>query len=89
VLAETTWVLSAVYHHPPAAIVSAVEILLNHAHLTLQDADVVASALERYRRHSRVSFFDHLILESARKAGHLPVGTFDRRFAKLDGAQKI
>jgi predicted nucleic acid-binding protein len=50
---------------------------------------VLAETTWRYRRHPRVDFSDCLVLEIARKAGHLPVGTFDRRFAKLDGAQKI
>lgn len=89
VLAETTWVLSAVYGLAPPAIATALEMLLNHQHLTIQDADVVTAALERYRRHPRVDFSDCLVLEIARKAGHLPVGTFDRQLAKLDGAQKI
>jgi len=89
VLAETTWVLSAVYGLAPTAIVTAVEMLLNHQHVTIQDADVVTAALEHYRRHPRVDFSDCLVLEIARKAGHLPVGTFDRQLAKLAGAQKI
>jgi predicted nucleic acid-binding protein len=29
------------------------------------------------------------MLELARKAGHLPLGTFDRDLAKVDGAQKV
>ena len=29
------------------------------------------------------------VLEIARKAGHLPIGTFDRQFARLAGAQQI
>jgi len=89
VLAETTWVLSAVYGLASAAIATAVEMLLNHHHLTIQDAEVVSAALEHYRRHPRVDFSDCLVLEIARKAGHLPVGTFDRQLAKLGGAQKI
>ena len=89
VLAETTWVLSAVYDLGPAAITTAVEMLLNHRHLTIQDAEVVANALERYRENSRLSFSDCLVLEIARKAGHLPIGTFDRQLARLDGAQKL
>jgi len=89
VLAETTWVLSAVYGLGPTAIATAVEMLLNHQHLTVSDADVVAAALERYRGSARMSFSDCLVLEIARKAGHLPLGTFDRQFAKLDGAQKL
>lgn len=89
VLAETTWVLSAVYDRAPAAIAAAVEMLLDHRHLTIQDAEVVAAALEHYRGNPRLGFSDCLVLEIARKAGHLPVGTFDRQLAKLDGAVKV
>src|SRR5687767_1491402 len=60
-----------------------------HERLTVQDADVVSAALEAYRRHARVDFFDHLLLEAARKAGHLPVGTFDRQFAKVAAVETI
>jgi predicted nucleic-acid-binding protein len=52
-------------------------------HLTIQDVDVVTAALEEYRRHPRVGFWDCLVLAIARKAGHLPVGTFDRQRAKI------
>jgi predicted nucleic-acid-binding protein len=89
VLAETTWVLSAVYELGPAAIATAVDMLLNHEHLTVQDAEVVGAALEHYRENARLGFSDCLVLEIARKAGHLPVGTFDRQLAKVAGAQKL
>ncbi len=36
-----------------------------------------------------VGFSDWLVLEVARKAGHLPLGTFDRELGRLDGAQKL
>jgi hypothetical protein len=29
------------------------------------------------------------VLEIARKAGHTPLGTFDRKLAKLDGAMTL
>jgi hypothetical protein len=29
------------------------------------------------------------MVEVARKAGHLPLGTFDRNLAKLEGAEKL
>jgi predicted nucleic-acid-binding protein len=89
VLAETTWVLSAVYDLGPTAIATAVEMLLNHRYLTIQDAEVVAAALEHYRENPRMSFADGLVLEVARRAGHLPLGTFDRQLARLAGAQKL
>jgi predicted nucleic-acid-binding protein len=64
-------------------------VLLNHQTLTIADADVVSAALEQYRGHPRMSFSDCLVLEIARRAGHLPVGTFDRQFARLTGVQKL
>jgi hypothetical protein len=29
------------------------------------------------------------MLEAARKAGHLPLGTFDRNLGRLEGAQRL
>jgi predicted nucleic-acid-binding protein len=87
-LAEATWVLSAVYERGPTEIASAVEMLLNHKELTLQDGDVVAAALRCFRERPALGFSDCLLLELARKAGHLPLGTFDRELSKLDGAEK-
>lgn len=89
VLAETVWVLDSVYALSPRQIALTVEMLLNHAHLTLQDGDVVAKALERYRAQTRVDFTDCLILETALKHGHRPIGTFDRHLGNLEGAERI
>jgi predicted nucleic acid-binding protein len=36
-----------------------------------------------------LGFSDCLILEVARAAGHLPMGTFDRDLGKLSGAQRL
>jgi predicted nucleic-acid-binding protein len=89
VLAETLWVLDSIYELSRAQIATAVDMLLNHQQLTLQDAEVVASALIHFRSRSTVDFSDCLVLEIARKAGHLPVGTFDRNFAKLSDVQRL
>ena len=89
VLVEATWVLGSVYGLRPAAIALAVEMLLSHREITVQDADVVAAALVRYRARPAVGFSDCLVLEVARKAGHLPLGTFDRHLGKLDGAERV
>jgi predicted nucleic-acid-binding protein len=88
-LAELTWVLRRVYKLPPDDIADAVEMLLGQEHLTLQDADVVAAALEVYRSRPALGFTDCLVVELARKAGHLPLGTFDQDLAKIDGAQLL
>ena len=89
VLAETTWVLAAVYELGHAEIATAIEMLLNHRDLTVQDSDTVGAALDRYRNRPALGFADCLILEIARKAGHLPLGTFDRNLNKLAGAEKL
>jgi predicted nucleic-acid-binding protein len=86
VLAETLWVLDAVYERTPDQLATAVELLLNHTTLTLQEADVVTLALENFRAHPSLGFSDCLVLEIARRAGHLPLGTFDKNLRKLDGA---
>lgn len=88
-LAEATWVLAAVYERKPADIATAIEMLLNHKHLILQDSEVVGAALEIFRARPALGFSDCLLLELARKAGHLPLGTFDRDLSKLDGTQKL
>src|ERR1017187_9476712 len=62
VLAETLWVLDSVYDLSHEQIAMAVQMLLNHRDLTLQDADVVTSALKAYRRRSVVVFSDCLVL---------------------------
>jgi len=89
VLAEATWVLRSVYDRSPEEIASAIDILLNHEHLTLQDSEAVAAAVTNFRRRPALGFSDCLVLEVARKAGHLPLGTFDRDFGKLADVEKL
>jgi predicted nucleic-acid-binding protein len=89
VLAEATWVLSSVYGLGPGEIATAVEMFVNHKELTVQDPDTVVAALAHYRKRPILSFSDCLVLEAARKAGHLPLGTFDRELGRLDGAQRL
>lgn len=88
-IAETTWVLETVYERDPAAIATAVEMLLSHEQLTVQDSEVVAAAVAQFRQQPRVGFSDCLMVEVARKAGHTPVGTFDRDLGKVDGAHRL
>lgn len=88
-LTEATWVLSAVYDLDAAALATAIEMLLNHKDLTLEESEVVSSALEVFRKRPALGFSDCLMLEVARKAGHLPLGTFDRNLGKLDGVERL
>jgi predicted nucleic-acid-binding protein len=89
VLAETIWVLATVYDRDPPALAQTVDFLLKHRDLTIQDAEVVVNALVHYRNRPALGFSDCLMLEIARKSGHVPMGTFDRTLAKLEGAERI
>jgi predicted nucleic-acid-binding protein len=89
VLAETSWVLTSVYGLDDDQISTLVEMLLSHEHLSLQDAEVVSAALEQFRAASATGFTGCLVLEIARKAGHLPLGTFDKRLSKIEGAERL
>ena len=89
VLAETTWVLESVFELGRREIATALEMLLDHDCLSIQDADIVRAATAQFRRKPAVGFSDCLILEIARKAGHLPLGTFDRRLGSLADAEKL
>lgn len=88
-LVETTWVLASVYDIAPKGIATAVEMLLNHKDISLQDPDVVAAALLHFSKKPSLGFSDCMMLETARKAGHLPLATFDKALGKLDGAQPL
>ncbi|MFL5303765.1 MAG: PIN domain-containing protein [Polyangia bacterium] len=89
VLAETTWVLSRALRVDAAALGQIVEMLLSHHDLVLENPETVSAALAAFRARPKLGFVDCLILEIARKAGHLPLGTFDRELARVDGAERV
>lgn len=89
VLAETVWVLGSVYDLQTRQLALAVELLLGHDKLVLQDPEVVSAALAAFRSRPKLGFSDCLVCEVARKAGHLPLGTFDRELAKREGTQRL
>ncbi|MES1171630.1 MAG: type II toxin-antitoxin system VapC family toxin [Bacteroidota bacterium] len=89
VLAEMAWVLDSVYRLDSTKIALAVDMLLNHMSLTMENPEVVEAALARFRAWPKLGFSDCLIVEIARKAGHLPLGTFDKDLARVDGVTKL
>ena len=88
-LAEATWVLVRVYGLSANDLATAIEMLLNNRNLVLQDSETIAAALQLFRSKPSLGFSDCVMLELARKAGHLPLGTFDRNLAKVEGVQKL
>ena len=89
VLAETIWVLKSVYGLNRQRIGTIVDMFMEHDRLTLQHEEVVRKARAAFESEPSASFSDCLIVEAARKAGHVPVGTFDRVLSRLDGAHRL
>ena len=88
-LAEATRVLTAVYKRSALELATAIEMLLNHSSLIVQNSDAASAALDLFRARPALGFSDCLMLELARKAGHLPLGTFDRVLGRIDGALRL
>ncbi|HLH20474.1 MAG TPA: type II toxin-antitoxin system VapC family toxin [Bryobacteraceae bacterium] len=86
---ETIWVLKRYYGISSAEQAKAVEMLLQHENLHLEDSEAVAAALDLFRARPKLGFSDCLILALARHAGHLPLGTFDRDLGRVDGAEHL
>ena len=89
VLVEVVWVLDAVFELNHKQLATAVDMLLNHRDLVVQDPDVVTAALARFRRRPKLGFSDCMVLESARKAGHVPLATFDKELSRLDDVERL
>lgn len=89
VLAEAAWVLESNYGLSRDALADSLELLLGNPVVVLQNPEIVADALKLFHKRPTVGFADCLIVELARHAGHLPLGTFDRTLAKVDGAQLV
>src|SRR5262249_35853566 len=68
VLVEATGILTVVYALTNAEMATAIDMLLHHRDLTLQESYSVAAAPEQYRNRPALGFSDCLILEIAGKA---------------------
>ncbi len=89
VLAEAAWVLTKLYNWKPAAVADAIELLLDSESLVLQDSQAVARSLGLFRGRPSLGLTDCLIIEIAMQAGHLPLGTFDRKLSKAPGTELL
>jgi predicted nucleic-acid-binding protein len=89
VLVETACVLVSVFDLTSMEIARAIEMLLNHESIVLQESEVVSAALALLRKKPSLGFSDCLLLEIARKSGNLPLGTFDRNLGKIAGAVSL
>lgn len=83
VLQESVWVLERAYRIGRPAVAKVIGFLLEHESLVLDVPDVVREALAEFESSANVGFSDCLILATARARGHVPLGSFDKRLAKL------
>jgi len=89
VLIEVAWVLESVYEFERARLAMAIEMLLDQEQLVLQDSEVVAAAVAIYCAGIGSDFADCMLLEVARRAGNMPLATFNRKLAKAEGAHRL
>jgi predicted nucleic-acid-binding protein len=87
VLVETVWVLESAYGLPKSDVVQALDHLLANAAFTLEEEQRCNAALHLFRE-SGAELSDCVILADCH-ARELPLYTFDKRLAKLVGAEPV
>ena len=87
VLAEIAWVLSAAYQWDRETIHDRVSRLVRTRGLTVEDLELVESALQRYRG-GKADLADYLIVGKAQSVGAALL-TFDKRLAREDGVKQL
>ena len=81
--------LSAVYGRNQKEQATAIEMLLSHCDLVVQDAEVAPCCAGTVSGQTGAGFSECLMLQIAVKSGHVPLGTFDRGLAKVEGADRL
>lgn len=88
VTVELVWVLERAYRFTRDRIATVLDELVATEELVLEAAGDVARAARGYRQ-GRADFSDLMTSAAARRSGALPLYTFDRRAARLEGAKLI
>jgi predicted nucleic-acid-binding protein len=89
VLVETIWVLDSAYDQGKPRLVEALARILDNKEIALEDPAIVRKALELFRSGKKLDFSDCMILEIARRAGHVPLATFDQALGKAEGTCRV
>jgi predicted nucleic-acid-binding protein len=82
VLVEVVWALEYTYRFRREQVATLLTELLNVASVEIECAGDVAEATGGYRRGG-ADFADRMIAAAARRAGAVPLYTFDRKAARL------
>jgi predicted nucleic-acid-binding protein len=85
---EFEWVLRASFDYAKDEVMQVLSSLFSAAELTFESERALEVALQLYRK-GPADFADCLHVALAAQAGELPLWTFDKRAAKVNGAQLI
>ena len=85
---ELEWVLRASFGFAKEAVLDVLASLLSAAELSFESEHALEVALQLYRSGT-ADFADCLHVALAAQAGELPLWTFDKRAARVDGAQAL
>ena len=85
VIVETVWVLERRYGFARSEIADVVVRLAGASGIGVEACDDVARSALSFARHS-ADFADLMILSAARRAGALPLYSFDHKLLKMPGA---
>lgn len=85
---ELEWVLRASFGYAKDEVMGVLSSLFSAAELTFESERALEVALQLYR-NGPADFADCLHVALAAQAGQLPLWTFDKRAAKVNGAQSI
>lgn len=85
---ELAWVLWSCYRLEKAKVCEVMLALLEMAELHIQQPAVIEAAVRTWQV-STVDFADAFILETARAAAEMPLGTFDAALGRLEDVQVI
>lgn len=85
---ELEWVLRSSFEYAKDEVMQVLSSLFSAAELTFESEHALEVALQLYRK-GPADFADCLHIALAAQAGELPLWTFDKRAAKVNGAQSI
>jgi predicted nucleic-acid-binding protein len=85
---ELEWVLRASFEYAKDEVMEVLSSLLSAAELSFESERALEVALQLYR-NGTADFVDCLHIALAAQAGESPLRTFDRRAAKVSGAQMV
>ena len=88
VVLEVGWVLERSYRFTRPQIAEMLMNLTASDTLVVEHSDDVAAAAYRFRQGG-VGFADLMILRAAERANSTPLRTFDRRLARMPGAELL